>query len=124
MLNEPKLCENQASTSKPSINKDIHYLIFTPFRYPPLKYGSRFGRAFEPSLWYGSLQLKTAFAEVAYYRLRFFHDTEANLGYLENKGQYLGTQQNWRCVANKTSIEFSRSDILNRELWSYSLDDF
>jgi hypothetical protein len=38
---------------------------------------------FEPSLWYGSLSLKTALAEVAYHRLKFFKETQANLGYIE-----------------------------------------
>jgi hypothetical protein len=69
--------------SKPEVNKEKNYLIFTPFRYPPLKYGSRFGNIFEPSLWYGSLDLETAFTEVAYYRLKFFSDTTASLGYVE-----------------------------------------
>ena len=69
--------------SKPLIDKEKNYLIFTPFRYPPLKYGSRFARIFEPSLWYGSVELETAFTEVAYYRLKFFNDTSADLGYVE-----------------------------------------
>ena len=66
-----------------SFEKGKNYLIFTPFRYPPLKYGSRFGSIFEPSLWYGSLELETAFTEIAYYRLKFFEDTSANLGNVE-----------------------------------------
>ena len=32
----------------------LHYLLATPFRYPPLRHGSRFGRRFEPGLWYGA----------------------------------------------------------------------
>ena len=48
-----------------------HYLLFTPFRYPPLRHGSRFGRRHERGIWYGSLELRSAFAEVAYYRLLF-----------------------------------------------------
>lgn len=68
--------------SKPAVDTDIHYLLFTPFRYPPLKYGSRFGRRFERSLWYGSLDIGTALSEVAYYRLLFLHHTEAMLGFL------------------------------------------
>jgi hypothetical protein len=80
---EHDLLEELLEDSKPSINKEKNYLIFTPFRYPPLKYGSRFGRTFEPSLWYGSLELETAFTEVAYYRFKFLNDTQANLGYLE-----------------------------------------
>ncbi len=53
--------------------------IFSPFRYPPLKHGSRFGNTFEPSLWYGALKIETALREVAYYRLLFLHDTKADL---------------------------------------------
>ena len=49
-------------------------LLFSAFRYPPLKYGSRFGRRFEPSLFYGSRTIETALAETAYYRLHFWFD--------------------------------------------------
>lgn len=47
------------------------YLLRTPWRYPPLKWGSRFGRRFEPSLFYGALDRVALFAEAAYYRLVF-----------------------------------------------------
>ncbi len=47
------------------------YLLRTPWRYPPLKWGSRFGRRFEPSLFYGALDRHALFAEAAYYRLVF-----------------------------------------------------
>lgn len=57
-----------------------HYLLFTPFRYPPLRHGSRFGRRHERGIWYGSLELRSAFAEVAYYRLLFLEGTDAELG--------------------------------------------
>lgn len=56
----------------------LHYLLTTPFRYPPLPHGSRFGRRHEPGLWYGSEQLRTVFAEVAYYRLVFLEGTAAD----------------------------------------------
>ena len=58
----------------------LHYLLFTPFRYPPLPHGSRFGRRHERGIWYGSLERRTAFAEVAYYRLLFIEGTHAELG--------------------------------------------
>jgi len=57
----------------------VHYLLFTPFRYPPLRHGSRFGARQERSIWYGSEQQRTAFAEVAYYRLLFLQGTHAAL---------------------------------------------
>ena len=57
----------------------LHYLLSSPFRYPPLARGSRFGRRHEPSLWYGAEALRTSLAEAAYYRLLFFEGTAAEL---------------------------------------------
>lgn len=79
---EYEILEKMLETSKPKIDMDKHYLISTPFRYPPLKYGSRFGRRFEKSLWYGSLDIETALSEIAYYRLRFLNDTTVDLGFI------------------------------------------
>lgn len=56
-----------------------HFLLWTPFRYPPLRNGSRFGRRTEPSLWYGASALMTALAEKAYYQLVFLDGTTADL---------------------------------------------
>jgi RES domain len=58
----------------------LHYLLFTPFRYPPLRHGSRFGTRFERGIWYGSTSRRSMFAEVAYYRLVFLEGTRADLG--------------------------------------------
>jgi hypothetical protein len=58
----------------------LHYLLSTPFRYPPLLHGSRFGNRFDPGIWYGSETRRTVFAEVAYYRLVFLEGTRAELG--------------------------------------------
>ena len=61
----------------------LHYLLATPFRYPPLPYGSRYGTRAERGIWYGSETQPTAFAEVAYYRLLFLEGTKATLTSLE-----------------------------------------
>jgi len=58
----------------------VHYLLATPFRYPPLPHGSRFGTRQERGIWYGAETLRTLFAEVAYYRLVFLEGTRADLG--------------------------------------------
>ncbi len=58
----------------------LHYLLATSFRYPPLRHGSRFGARSERALWYGAERRRTAFAEVAYYRLVFLDGTAAELG--------------------------------------------
>ena len=57
-----------------------HYLLTTPFRYPPLRHGSRFGTRRERGIWYGSETHETMFAEVAYYRLRFLSRSSAEVG--------------------------------------------
>jgi len=49
----------------------LHYLLMSPFRYPPLRHGSRFGTRHEPSLFYASLTVDTTLAECAYYRFVF-----------------------------------------------------
>ena len=64
----------------PAASPRLHYLLYTPFRYPPLRHGSRFGTRHEPGIWYGSETLPTAFAEVAYYRMVFLEGTRADLG--------------------------------------------
>jgi hypothetical protein len=57
----------------------LHFLLATPFRYPPLPHGSRFGARQERGIWYGADTVETALAEVAYYRLLFLAGTTAAL---------------------------------------------
>jgi len=74
-LHEQAILESLLDKTKPPVPasaQHLHYLLYTPFRYPPLKYGSRFGSRFEPSLFYGSRTITTALAETAYYRLLFW----------------------------------------------------
>src|SRR5262249_2227948 len=59
--------------------RGLHWLLFTPFRYPPLRHGSRFGTRRERGIWYGSRGQSTAFAEKAYYLLLFLEGTAADL---------------------------------------------
>ena len=78
---EQELLEELIDHVKPPVvvGARLHYLLFTPFRYPPLRYGSRFGTRHDRGMWYGSEQQRTAFAEVAYYRLLFLAGTQATL---------------------------------------------
>ena len=78
---EQLLLEEILDTSKPPYRPDtehLHYLLKTPFRYPPLNHGSRFASKTEPSLFYGSISLDTALSEFAYYRFLFLNDILAN----------------------------------------------
>lgn len=67
---EQSRLEELLDLSKPKIPSDckgLSYLLMTPFRYPPLRYGSRFGSTWERGIFYGSRELETAFAETAVY---------------------------------------------------------
>jgi len=81
---EQRVLEDLLETSKPPpIPRGLHYLLLTPFRYPPFEYGSRFRTRADPGVWYGSREQETAFAEVAYYRLLFLEGTSADIPSLE-----------------------------------------
>jgi hypothetical protein len=80
-IEEQALLEQLIDTAKPPDRHAgrLHVLLSTPFRYPPLPHGSRFAARHERSLWYGSDERRTAFAELAYYRLIFLEGTRADL---------------------------------------------
>ena len=74
-LERQALLETMLESTKPPLRPGtdrLHYLLATPFRYPPLRHGSRFGSRAEPSLLYGSLSVRTVLAESAYYRCVFW----------------------------------------------------
>ena len=81
-LEEQVLLEELIDRAKPPdpTRGKVHYLLATPFRYPPLRHGSRFGGRHERGIWYGAESRRTMFAEVAYYRLVFLEGTSADLG--------------------------------------------
>ncbi|MGQ0767376.1 MAG: RES family NAD+ phosphorylase [Gemmatimonadota bacterium] len=80
-LAEQALLEDLIDGAKPPdpAGGRLHYLLSTPFRYPPLPWGSRFGRQQERGIWYGAESVSTAMAEVAYYRFAFLEGTSAPL---------------------------------------------
>lgn len=47
--------------------ESLHWLLKTPFRYPPLAHGSRFGSADSPGILYAAERRKTAMVEAATY---------------------------------------------------------
>jgi len=70
-IDEQLRLEELLDTAKPPYRKGtehMDYLLKTAFRYPPLKYGSRFGTQLMPSYFYASEKPATALCETAYYR--------------------------------------------------------
>ncbi len=77
-LDEQELLEQLLEENKPKIDyQEKHYLIKTPFRYPPLLYGSRFGEKHYPGIFYASESVQTCFSECAYYRFLFLEGMES-----------------------------------------------
>lgn len=77
-LDEQALLESILDESKPplaSSQRSLHYLLFTPFRYPPLPNGSRFRGPFDPGVFYGAEAIRTACAELGYWRWRLLNDS-------------------------------------------------
>src|SRR5512133_314712 len=73
-LAEQEALEEVLEAGKPRVPPErefegLHYLLATPFRYPPLRHGSRFGAPALRGIWYGAEALQTSLAEAAYYRL-------------------------------------------------------
>ncbi len=78
-LDEQALLEEMLELAKPPYSEAIqnyHYLLTTPFRYPPLNWGSRFGRTHEPSLFYAGRHSSATLAESAFYRFVFLDSME------------------------------------------------
>lgn len=68
-----QMLEQYSKPEPPDPASKLSYLLSTPFRYPPLAYGSRFGDIDQPSLFYGAMHESTVMAECAFYRLVFWH---------------------------------------------------
>jgi hypothetical protein len=80
-LEEQAILESLIEEVKPLVPpecRDLHYLLYTPFRYAPYPHGSRFRRARQrEGAFYASERVETAIAETAFYRLLFYSEAPA-----------------------------------------------
>lgn len=60
--------------AQPSAAEALDYLLATPFRYDPLRGGSRFRSGIDPGVFYGAESVRTASAELGYWRWKFLQD--------------------------------------------------
>jgi len=67
-----ELLLERSKPPRPAATGALDYLLATPFRYPPLPHGSRFGRRHEPALFYAACGQTPLLAEAAYYRFVFW----------------------------------------------------
>ena len=82
-LAEQSVLEELLERSKPpcpnalASRHSLHYLFKTPFRYPPLPWGSRFGQRHQAGIFYGGSSVQTTLAEAAFYRSVFWRSMAA-----------------------------------------------
>lgn len=98
---EQRVLEELLEAGKPALPPGAerhHYLVFTPFRYrSPV--ASRFRRSHDPGVWYGAEDLRTACAEVAYWKWRFLMDSEALAGSgLQTEHTFFKARARGRCI--------------------------
>jgi hypothetical protein len=77
---EQAVLERLVESSKPPVPREVarlnlHWLLFTPFRYAPPPGGSRFRGPNDPGVFYGAEHARTACAEVGYWRWHHLRDT-------------------------------------------------
>lgn len=83
-VDEQHVLEVLLETSKPTMRpgtSNLDYLLATPFRYHPKRGGSRFRSEIDPGVFYGAESIRTAGAELGYWRWRFLKDS-VDLDYL------------------------------------------
>jgi len=76
---EQEILESLLEASKPALpatTEGLDYLLATPFRYPPATHGSRFRSVSDPGVFYSAATVRTACAELGYWRWRFLQDAE------------------------------------------------
>jgi hypothetical protein len=74
---EQRVLEDILEANKPPLPaaaRDLDYLLFTPFRYRS-PFGSRFRSPADPGVFYGAETVRTACAELGYWRWRFLQDS-------------------------------------------------
>lgn len=79
-LAEQHALERVLEEGKPPVPRGaehLHYLLFTPFRYAPPPGGSRFRAPTDPGVFYGADAVRTACAELGYWRWRHLTDSPA-----------------------------------------------
>lgn len=119
-LNEQALLEELLESSKPALPPEaarVHYLLSTPFRYPPLPRGSRFRSPMDPGVFYGADEVRTACAELGYWRWRFLMDCPA-LEAIAARPQTV-----FRAQISTIGVDLRTPPfVTNSHLWTHSTD--
>jgi hypothetical protein len=111
--------ERILEASKPPVPPEaarLHYLLSTPFRYPS-PVGSRFRAPAEPGVWYGAEAVRTACAELGFWRWRFLSDAAG----LESLGP--APQTVFRAGIDARAVDLTRAPFRrDRIRWTHRRD--
>jgi hypothetical protein len=116
---EQLVLERVLEANKPPLPPEarkLHYLLATPFRYPA-PFGSRFRSVTEVGVWYGAEEVRTACAELGYWRWRFLSDAPALLE--------LGPspQTVFQAAIDARAIDLTRAPFVReRDTWMHPAD--
>ena len=66
---------DEGKPRRPAAAARLHYLLSTPFRYRPPRHGSRFRGPNDPGVFYAADEVRTACAELGYWRWRHLADS-------------------------------------------------
>ena len=123
-LPEQHLLESILDPTKPPVPTEcasLHYLLSTPFRYgAPYPAGSRFRRAgMTAGVFYASVGVATAVAEMAFHRLLFFADSPAT-PWPADAGDYTAFSTTFR---TRAGLDLTRPSLdADRARWSHPTD--
>lgn len=118
---EQELLETLLEAHKPPVPEPcaaLDYLLFTPFRYPSGRHGSRFRDRGDRGVWYGADTVAAACAEVGYWRCRFVADSDG-LTALDAVAHTL-----FRARAAGSAIDLRRPPLLADEAVWMAPDDY
>lgn len=123
-LPEQHLLESILDATKPPVPAEcasLHYLPSTPFRYgAPYPAGSRFRRAgMTAGVFYASVGIATAVAEMAFHRLLFFADSPAT-PWPADAGDYTAFSTKFR---TRAGLDLTRPSLdADRTRWTHPTD--
>ncbi len=125
-LAEQDLLETMLDNAKPAYRvgtEQMHYLLKTAFRYPPLKFGSRFGTQLMPSYFYASEQFETALCETSYYRFLFLeHMQSAYLAPIRSEYSLFRVTIGSNSCLDLTSAKYKKiqTELIDPQSFTYS----
>ena len=109
----------ESKPPKPEGSDQLHYLIFTPFRYASPT-ASRFRRAGEGGVWYGADSVQATCAEIAYWRMRFILDSA---GLAKDESELVTTHTIFNAHLDGIAIDLtSRPWVARVEVWTHPQD--